>query len=105
MHASIASHCDAIIALCRRYDVERLEVFGSAARGDDFDPTHSDADFPVTFKPYSRLSPLEQYFGFAEALEDLLGRPIDLVERKALEESRNYLRRRAILAGAEPVYG
>jgi hypothetical protein len=38
-------------------------------------------------------------------LEDLLGRPVDLVERKALEESRNYLRRRAILAGAKPVYG
>jgi predicted nucleotidyltransferase len=104
MHASIASHRDALIALCRRDDVERLEVFGSAARGDDFDPARSDADFLVTFKPDSRLPPLEQFFGFAEALEDLLGRPVDLVERKALEESRNYLRRRAILAGAEPVY-
>ena len=105
MHADIARHGDALIALCVRYDVERLEVFGSAARGADVDPASSDADFLVTFKPESRLPPLEQYLGFAEALEALLGRPVDLVERKALEQSRNYLRRRAILAGAEPVYG
>lgn len=85
MHASIASHRDALIALCRRYDVERLEVFGSAARGDDFDPTRSDADFLVTFKPESQLPPLEQFFGFAEALEDLLGRPVDLVEPQGIK--------------------
>jgi uncharacterized protein len=80
MHADIARHRDALIALCRRYDVERLEVFGSAARGDDFDPASSDADFLVTFKPESRLPPLEQFFGLAEALEALLKRPVDLIE-------------------------
>ena len=85
MHASIARHRDALIALCRRYDVERLEVFGSAARGDDFDPARSDADFLVTFKPESRLPPLEQFLGFAEALEDLLGRPVDLVEPQGVK--------------------
>jgi uncharacterized protein len=85
MHADIARHRDALVALCRRYDVERLEVFGSAARGDDFDPARSDADFLVTFKPESRLPPLEQFFGLAEALEALLGRPVDLIEPQVVE--------------------
>jgi uncharacterized protein len=85
MHADIAKHRDALIALCRRYDVERLEVFGSAARGDDFNPASSDADFLVTFKPESRLPPLEQFFGLAEALEALLGRPVDLVEPQVVK--------------------
>jgi len=42
---------------------------------------------------------------FKEALEALLGRPVDLVEREAVEASRNYIRRRRILTEAETVYG
>ena len=105
MHPDIAQKRQEVIALCRRYDVSRLEVFGSAARAGDFDPARSDADFLVEFKPGSTLPPLEQFFGLAEALEKLLGRPVDLVERKALEQSRNYIRRRSILADAQAVYG
>lgn len=80
MHAEIADKRQELIALCIRYGVARLEVFGSAARGVDFDPAKSDADFLVEFKPESGLSPLEQFFGLADELEKLLGRPIDLVE-------------------------
>ena len=105
MHAEIAEKREELIALCRRYGVARLEVFGSAARGADFDPARSDADFLVEFKPESGLSPLEQFFGLADALEHLLGRPVDLVERGALEASRNYIRRRNIFADAQVVYG
>jgi predicted nucleotidyltransferase len=65
MHADIAEKRDALMALCRRYDVARLELFGSAARGADFDPASSDADFLVEFKPGSQLPPLEQFFGLA----------------------------------------
>ncbi len=80
MHAEIADKRQELIALCLRYGVARLEVFGSAARGVDFEPARSDADFLVEFKPDSGLSALEQFFGLAEALEKLLGRPVDLVE-------------------------
>lgn len=66
--------------LCHRYGVTRLEVFGSAARGEDFDPARSDADLLVTFDPASALPPLKQYFALVEFLEDLLGRPVDLFE-------------------------
>ncbi len=105
MHADIAEKREELIALCRRYDVARLAVFGSAARGTGFDPTRSDADFLIEFKPGSALPPLERFLGLAEALERLLGRPVDLVERKALEQSRNYIRRQSILKDATPVYG
>ncbi len=105
MRAEIAEKRDALADLCRRFGVVRLEVFGSAARGDDFDPERSDFDFLVEFERRADLPPLEQFFGLAEALEGSLGRPVDLVERPALDASRNYIRRRAILRDAETVYG
>jgi predicted nucleotidyltransferase len=105
MQADIAEKRNALAALCRRYCVARLEVFGSAARGTDFDPNKSDFDFLVEFERRSDLSSREQFFGLAEALEQLLGRPVDRIERKAMEVSRNYIRRRAILRHAETVYG
>ena len=103
MHADIAEKREALAALCR-YGVARLEVFGSAARGGDFDPGRSDFDFLVEFEPRSDL-PLEQFLGFAESLEQQLGRPVDLIEREALDASRNFIRRRAILRDAHRVYG
>ena len=102
MHPVIADKREALIALCRRYDVARLEVFGSAARGEGFDPARSDADFLVEFKPESALPPLEQFFGLAHALEDLLGRPVDLAEPSAIE---NPYVRAGIERSRKVVYG
>jgi predicted nucleotidyltransferase len=102
MHAEIAAKRDALIALCERYDVARLEVFDSAARGVDFDPAASDVDFLVEFKLGSRLKPLEQFFGLAHALKDLLGRQIDPIESSAV---RNPFIRAAIDRSREVVYG
>jgi predicted nucleotidyltransferase len=104
MLADIVEKRDALAALCRRYGVTRLEVFGSAARGPGFDPNRSDADFLVTFSPVAR-NDLAAFADLKEALENLLGRSVDLVEREAVEASRNFIRRRAILSEAETVYG
>jgi predicted nucleotidyltransferase len=101
MLADIEEKREALAALCRKYGVARLEVFGSAARGLDFDPKRSDFDFLVEFEP-SELSPLEQFFGFAEASEKVLGRPVDLVELSAI---RNPYLRAAINRSREVVYG
>jgi predicted nucleotidyltransferase len=84
MHTLVDQHRAEIALLCRGYGVRRLEVFGSAARSTDFDPAASDIDFLVEFEPRSNLPPLRQFFGLAEALEGLLGRPIDLVERGSI---------------------
>jgi predicted nucleotidyltransferase len=84
MHQMIAQRRSEIAILCRHFGVRRLEVFGSAARAGDFDPASSDADFLVEFDPETDISPLEQFFGLAEALRTLLGRPVDLVESGAV---------------------
>jgi predicted nucleotidyltransferase len=104
MQADIEQKREALAALCRRYGVARLEVFGSAARGVGYDPDRSDADFLVTFSPEAR-NDLTVFTDLQEALERLLGRPVDLVEREAIETSRNFIRRRAILREAKTVYG
>jgi predicted nucleotidyltransferase len=85
MHTDITQKRDGLAALCRRYGVTRLEVFGSAARGLDFDRDKSDFDFLVEFDPESSLSPLNQFFGLADALESLFGRPVDLIEAGVLK--------------------
>jgi predicted nucleotidyltransferase len=51
MHPAIAQHRSGISAICQRYRIRRLEVFGSAARAVDFNPASSDADFLVEFAP------------------------------------------------------
>ena len=84
MHTLVDQHRADIALLCRQYGVRQLEVFGSAARGTDFDPATSDVDFLVEFEPDSGLPTLRQFFGLAKALEGLLGRPVDLVERGAI---------------------
>ena len=101
MHTAIAEKKDELAELCRRYGVVRLEVFGSAARGTDFDPLTSDADFLVEFSLHNGRAPLRQYFGFAEALREALGRPVDLVESGAI---RNPYLRAAIDQSRELVY-
>jgi predicted nucleotidyltransferase len=72
-----------ITELCRRYHVQRLEIFGSALR-DDFDVERSDLDFLVEFEPLATGSYAKTYFGFMEALEQLFQRRIDLVVSSAI---------------------
>ncbi len=101
MHTDIEKHRETLTALCRRYGVVRLEVFGSAARGADFDPARSDADFLVEFENVSGLSALDQFLGSSEALQRLLGRPVDLVEASAV---RNPYVRATIDRSKELIY-
>ena len=84
MHPLIQEKRADIAALCQRYRVRQLEVFGSAARGDDFDPASSDADFLVAFEPQSELPPLEEFFGFQADLSRLLQRSVELIEAGAV---------------------
>ena len=96
----IAERRAEIAALCRRYHVRRLELFGSAARETDFDPARSDVDVLVEFDPASGIPDLDRYFGLKEALAALFERPVDLVMagsvrnpfiRAAIDRSRETL--------------
>ncbi|MCL2384639.1 MAG: nucleotidyltransferase domain-containing protein, partial [Alphaproteobacteria bacterium] len=77
MHADIEKRPPGpeLAALCRRFDVARLEVFGSAARGTDFDLEKSDIDFLVTLGPGTRAN-FAAFLDFREALVALLGRSV-----------------------------
>jgi len=102
MVPAILEHREDIADLCRRYGVIRLEVFGSAARGTDFDADRSDIDFMIDLG--ERSLTLTAYLDLKDELEALFGRSVDLIERKTVEQSRNYIRRKNILGNAEVVY-
>lgn len=89
MHLLIEQHRKAISEVCRRHGIRRLEVFGSAARGDDFDPQHSDVDFLIQLDPHAHIG-LSEYFAAKGELERILGREVDLVEASAIRNP--YLR-------------
>ena len=101
MHAEIADRRDEIAAVCRRYRVSRLDVFGSAARGTDFDPETSDADFMVDFHPPTLPGIFDRHYGLQEELSDNLGRKVDLIRASAI---RNRYLREAIYRSRELVY-
>jgi uncharacterized protein len=83
MIALINEHRAELAEICRQFGVQSLELFGSAADG-TFDPQRSDLDFLVQFAPCSPAQRYDRYFGVLEALRDLFGRPVDLVEADAL---------------------
>ena len=72
-----------IEALCRRYGVLRLELFGSAAAGQDR-PGESDLDFLVEFSPLPPGAYADAYFDLLQSLEELLSRKVDLVVASAI---------------------
>lgn len=74
-------------ALCRRFAVRQLAVFGSVV-WNDFDTDRSDIDFAVVFVRSAQYASVDQYFAFKAALERLFGRSVDLVELAAMPESR-----------------
>lgn len=88
-----------IEALCRRYGVRRLDLFGSAALGRA--QTGSDYDFLVEFEPFPAGGYADAYFGLLEGLQDLLGAPVELVAESAI---RNPHFLQAVQAQREPVY-
>jgi len=69
--------------ICRAYGVRRLEIFGSYLR-EDFSPERSDLDFFVDFGNQPAVGSFRRYMGFKLELEALLGRPVDLIEPKAV---------------------
>jgi uncharacterized protein len=91
-----------IVQVCRKYDVVELDIFGSALR-DDLRPD-SDIDFLVVFRNDDAGPWMGKYTDMEQELTSLLGRRVDVVSRRAVEQSDNYLRRRHILQTARLVY-
>ncbi len=95
----LSDHQAEIAELCREFQVRHLDAFGSVLT-DAFAPL-SDVDLLVTFDSPSESNAFDQYFGFKEALESLLGRQVDLVCYDAI---RNSLFKQEIDAQRVPLY-
>lgn len=92
---------EAIADYCRRWRIVEFAIFGSALR-EDFH-AKSDVDVLVTFEENVHWE-FPQWLEMTRELESLLGRKVDLVERRLIEQSKNYIRRKHILSHLEHVY-
>jgi uncharacterized protein len=83
---------------CRRNGIRRLEIFGSAARGDA--RRGSDVDLLVSFS----RNPGLRFFLMEEEMADILGVPVHLLTRDSVMQMSNPFRRDSILADARVVF-
>jgi len=83
MESPIQRNLDEIIRLCRRHEVRRLAVFGSAVRA-DFDPQRSDIDFLVEFEPIPVADRMRNFSALRDGLAKALRHKVDLVEDGAI---------------------
>jgi len=86
-----------LLAFCERWKLDDLELFGSVVRADF--RTDSDVDVLVTFEPGADWG-LIGHALMEEELAGLLGRPVDLLTRRAVERSANMMRRASMLEQA-----
>jgi len=98
MSVPFAQSLDDLAKLCETFGVERLELFGSATTQEFGEG--SDVDFIVKFADRSS-GYADRYLDFAEALEELLGREIDLVTERSI---RNPFFRRSVDASRQVIY-
>lgn len=82
MIALIEDNREAIAAICRRYRIRHLDVFGSATT-DAFDSDTSDIDVVVDLGDY-KDNLLDRYWGLIDSLEELFGRHVDLVTERSI---------------------
>lgn len=91
----------AIEDFCRTWKIRELSVFGSVLR-DDFGP-QSDIDFLVSFDPDAEWD-LSDHVEIQEELARLVGRPVDLLSRYAVETDPNWVFRNSVISNTELVY-
>ena len=90
-----------LAALCEKYGIEQLELFGSVLR-EDFGPD-SDVDVLVRFRE-GEIPGLDEYLDLQDDLVELFGRPVDILNRRVIEASKNPYRKRSILESARVLY-
>lgn len=90
-----------IAEYCRKWKIIEFALFGSVLR-QDFGPD-SDVDVLVTFDPEAHWT-LFDLVHMEDELAQILGRKADLVSRRGIESSANYIRRRAILSSVEVIH-
>ncbi|MCF7809790.1 nucleotidyltransferase domain-containing protein [bacterium] len=90
-----------IVEFCKKWKIVELSFFGSVLR-DDFNDD-SDVDVLVTFASDARWS-LFDHNKIEDELTSIIGRRVDLMTRRSIEDSPNWIRRKSILESAESYY-
>lgn len=101
MKTALSLPQDKITAFCTNWQIAELSLFGSILR-DDFRPD-SDIDLLVTFSPEADWG-LFDHVQMQHDLQEILGRDVDLVSKRAIENSENWIRRQEILSTAKVIY-
>ncbi len=99
--AQISIPREKIAEFCKKWNIQEFSFFGSMLR-DDF-RSDSDIDVLVSFEDDEKHT-LFDLVHMQDELKQIFGREVDLLTRRAVEQSRNYIRRRAILSSLEAVY-
>jgi uncharacterized protein len=92
---------DQIKSFCEKWKITEFSLFGSVLT-DEFRPD-SDVDVLVTFAEDVHWT-LFDLVDMEDELKTILGQEVDLVERVAVVQSSNYIRRKAILSSARTYY-
>jgi len=90
-----------VAEFCKKWKIVEFSLFGSVLR-DDFRPD-SDVDVLVVFEADARWG-FEQLVEMTAELESLFGRKVDLVEKRLIEQTENYIRRKHILSNLKSIY-
>jgi predicted nucleotidyltransferase len=90
-----------VVEFCQKWQIAEFALFGSILR-DDF-TAKSDVDVLVTFAPQARRS-LFDLVNMTDELAQLLGRKVDILTRKSVEQSHNWIRKQEILNTAQVIY-
>ncbi len=101
MNTQIMMQTDKVAAFSQKWGICEFALFGSMTRGDFTD--ESDIDVLVQFREDVRPT-LFDMVNMTDELETIFGRKVDLLTRKSVEKSRNYIRRKAILNSTQVIY-
>jgi hypothetical protein len=101
LQARLSITSDKLSEFCQRRKISELALFGSVLRDDFY--ANSDIDMLVTFQPNARVS-LIDLIDMQYELEELCHRKVDLLTKKSVQTSSNWIRRKEILNTARVIY-
>lgn len=90
-----------ISAFCKRWEITEFAIFGSAL-SEDFH-ADSDVDVLVSFATNAKTT-LFDMVRMQDELKKIFGREVDLISKRGVEQSRNYLRKKSILDSAQVIH-
>ena len=87
--------------ICQQWHIKELALFGSVLR-EDFN-TNSDIDVLVSFAEDAKITFFD-LDDIEQKLSELFNRPVDIVTKRAIEQSHNWIRKKNILENAKIIY-